>query len=86
VNYRKVLIVDVPVDVDEPAFAAAWNLVDAAGREKLQEADLVVVTQGHQSYVMLAASLERARRRVPRGLVCIPRQPGDDRTIVEVWT
>jgi hypothetical protein len=52
VNYRKVLIVDVPVDVDEPAFAAAWNLVDAAGREKLQEADLVVVTQGHQSYVV----------------------------------
>jgi hypothetical protein len=37
-------------------------------------------------FVMLAASLERARRRVPRGLVCIPRQPGDDRTIVEVWT
>ena len=29
--------------------------------------------------------LETARRRVPEGLVCVPRERGDDPVIVETW-
>lgn len=30
-------------------------------------------------------SLEEARAKVPAGLYCQPRQPGDDPVIVECW-
>jgi hypothetical protein len=38
--------------------------------------------------VLVAATLEDLRRfieRVSPGLICIPRQPGDEPHIVEVW-
>lgn len=36
--------------------------------------------------VLLADSLQNARRLIPVGLVRIPRSPEDDPTIVETWT
>jgi len=33
----------------------------------------------------IVGTLEEARRAVPRGLYCQPRNPGDDPVIVEVW-
>lgn len=35
--------------------------------------------------LLLAATLERARRHVPRGLRRRPRQKADDRRILELW-
>jgi hypothetical protein len=30
-------------------------------------------------------TLAEAREAIPRGLICFPRQPGDDPVIVETW-
>ncbi len=35
--------------------------------------------------IRLADSLDEARRLVPPGLYCMPRSPGDEPPIVEVW-
>lgn len=35
--------------------------------------------------MLVARSLEEVRAQVPKGLVCIRRDPTDDPVIVEVW-
>jgi len=35
--------------------------------------------------VLVASSLEGVRRLLPPGLYCLPRLPGDEPHIVEVW-
>lgn len=36
-------------------------------------------------HIVLGATLEAVRALLPRGLDCLPRQPGDDPCIVECW-
>ena len=36
-------------------------------------------------YGWTAPTLEEVRARLPRGLVCLPREPGDEPQIVECW-
>jgi hypothetical protein len=36
--------------------------------------------------IVTAPTLAGVRAKLPPGLVCLPRQPGDDPKIVETWT
>ena len=37
------------------------------------------------STIILAESLEQIRARLPRGLTCLQRSPGDSPNIIEIW-
>ena len=40
---------------------------------------------GPTNEMFVADTLEEVRALLPPGLICMPREPGDDRVIVESW-
>jgi hypothetical protein len=64
-------VYDHPLDYPEWFVARRFELVGEKTRPTLD--------------IMLSATLEGVREKIPRGLYCMPRFENDEPQIVEVW-